>query len=166
MVLFRNERRMNFQVNGLPVAFHPGTDQFRIIAGSESLGGRLLIVEIVIRAGSEPPLRRHRHEDLLIFVVDGLLTFHVDGQQHPASTGTCLVVPKGCAHGFDVDSETARLLMVLAPAGAEELIVQLFESPEVRGGSSPDDSCEVIEHLVATAARYGVDITGPAPGPA
>ena len=163
MVLIRNERRMDIGVNGLPVVSDRGRDQFRIIAGGQALGGRLLIVEIVIRAGSEPPLRRHRHEDLLMFVVDGRLTFHVDGQQQPASVGTCLVVPKGCAHGFVVDSESARLLMVLSPAGAEELIVQLFESPEVQGGFFRDGSCEVIDHLVTTAARYDVEITGPPP---
>lgn len=99
-----------------------------------------------------------------MFVLDGRLTFHVDGHQHPASAGTCLVVPKGCAHGLVVDSESARLLMVLSPAGAEELILELFESPEVHGGFSQHGSCEGIDHLVTTAARYDVDITGPPPG--
>ena len=155
---------MDLQAQELPVVSQPGGDQFRIIAGSDALGSRLLVVETVVRAGSEPPLRRHRHEDLLMFVLDGRLTLHIDGQQQPASPGTCLVVPKGCAHGFVVDTDTARLLLVLAPAGAEELLVELFGSPGVERGSAGDDSCEGIDHLVTTAARYGVDITGPVPG--
>jgi hypothetical protein len=44
--------------------------------------------------------------------------------------------------------------------------VQLFESPGVHDRAAGDGSCEVIDHLVTTAARYGVDITGPAPGSA
>jgi quercetin dioxygenase-like cupin family protein len=157
---------MNIRVDGPAVVSRQGRDQYRVIAESDALGGRLFIVEFVIKAGSEPPLRRHRHEDLLLFVLDGRLTFHVDGQQHPASPGSSLIVPKGCAHGFVVDSETARLLMVLSPAGAEELIAQLFESPHVYGGSSGVDSCGMIDHLVTTAARYDVEITGPPPGAA
>lgn len=157
---------MDTRVDGSAVLSDCGRDQFRVIAEGDDLDGRLFIVEFVIRAGSEPPLRRHRHEDLLLFVLDGRLTFHVDGQQHPASAGSSLIVPKGCAHGFVVDSETARLLMVLSPAGAEELIAALFESPGVHGGPLADDSCEAIDHLVTTAARYDVEITGPPPGAA
>ncbi len=150
----------------VPVGADPAGEQFRIIAGSEALEGRLLIVECVIRAGSEPPLRRHQHEDLLLFVLDGQVTFHVDGQLSHAGPGSSLIVPKGCAHGFVVNLETARLLMVMSPAGAEELMVQLFESPVPHDGLSPDRACEEIDTLVTTAARYGVEITGPAPGQA
>lgn len=156
---------MNHHANDLPVVSQPGTDQFRIIAGDHDLGSRMLIVEIVLRAGSEPPLRRHRNEDLLMFVLDGRMTLHVDSQRHPASPGTCLVVPKGCAHGFVVESEAVRLLIVAAPAGAEELLVQMFDTPVVWGNaSSADGSCEGIDQLVTMAARYDVEITGPPPG--
>lgn len=165
MLLTRNERQMYPQANDLPVVSQPGKEQFRIIAGDDALGDRMLIVEIVITAGSEPPLRRHRNEDLLMFVLDGRLTLHVDGKQQPGSPGTCLVVPKGCAHGFVVDSETARLLLVLAPAGSEELLAELFADPDGDDAPSRKDSCEEIDHLVTTAARYGVDITGPSPRP-
>ena len=158
---------MHTHANDLPVVSQPGKDQFRVIAGDHALGNRMLIVEIVIRVGSEPPLRRHRNEDLLMFVLDGRLTLHVDGEQHPASPGTCLVVPRGCAHGVAVDSESARLLMVVAPAGAEELLVQLFDAPAAQGNDSSDDSsCDGIDQLVTLAARYGVEITGPPPGSA
>lgn len=154
---------MDIKIDGPAGVAEQCRDQFRVIAESDDLGGRLFIVEFVIQAGSEPPLRRHRHEDLLLFVLDGRLTFHVDGQQHPASPGGSVIVPKGSAHGFTVESRSARLLMVLSPAGAEELISQLFGSPKVHSGLSGDDSCEVIDQLVTTAARYDVEITGPPP---
>jgi quercetin dioxygenase-like cupin family protein len=104
-----NEKSMNARINELPILSDPTSDRFEVLAGSGEPGGHVLLAEIHVRKGSEPPLRRHRHEDLLMYVLDGCLTFEIEGQRQPAARGSWVVVPKGCAHGFVVDSVTANM---------------------------------------------------------
>ena len=72
---------MNARIIGLLTMLESSKDQFRIISRSSEFDGRLSLPEIVIKRASEPPLDRHRHEDLAVYVLDRHLTFHIDGQQ-------------------------------------------------------------------------------------
>lgn len=141
-------------------------DPVRIILGSDESDGRISLVEVVGRRGSVPPLRRHQHEDLLVYIVDGRLTWHIDGQQFLATSGSCILLPRGSEHGYTIQSETAHLLILLTPAGSEAGLVELFGSAHGMSPTAAEGSCEAIERMVTIAARYGVDITGPPPGAA
>ena len=156
---------MSVRITELSTASDPTSDRFQVLAGSGEPGSDMLLAKIQVRKGSEPPLRRHRHEDLLMYVLDGCLTFEIEGQRQPASRGSWVVVPKGSAHGFIVDSVTARILMIVTPAGAEEHLAQLFGPGVGPDGGPSNGSSATFDRLVTTAARYGVDITGPAPTP-
>jgi hypothetical protein len=52
-------------------------------------------------------------------------------------------------------SETARVLTMFAPAGFEAWYGEVRTAAPWSGA---------VEHIVATAARYGCEITGPHPG--
>ncbi len=72
-----------------------------------------------------------------------------------------MLLPRGIEHGFILASEEAKLLLLLAPAGLEgyfkelsQPVAQLHAPPDA--GTMPD-----VEQMVTTAARYGVEITGP-----
>ncbi len=64
-------------------------------------------------------------------------------------------LPKGSEHTFSVKSEQARLLVMLVPAGLEGYYQELGVPT-----GQPEEEVSV-ERQVATAARYGVEITGP-----
>jgi quercetin dioxygenase-like cupin family protein len=135
----------------------------RVILGSGDSGGRIGLAEIIARRGDEPPLHRHRREDLAIYVLAGQVTFVVDGQRVPVSSGSCVFLPRGSEHGYAIESETAHLLVVLTPAGAEGYLSELQGSALTGAAIARDGSSEAIERLVATAARHDIDITGPSP---
>ncbi len=152
---------MNARIIGPLAAPGPGWDHVRILSGSIDVGNRVSVTERIARRGHEPPLHRHRHEDLLIYIVDGHLRFQIDGRHFPAGPGSCVLLPRGTEHGYAIDSEVARLLVILTPGGAEGYLTELHEAAMA---STDADSSEAIERLVASAARYGIDITGPPPG--
>ncbi|MDQ3539355.1 MAG: cupin domain-containing protein, partial [Chloroflexota bacterium] len=112
----------------------------------------------------------HSREDELVFVLDGRVTFHVASERIEGSPGACVVVPRGSEHGYVIESNHARLLVVLAPAeqGVEEWIGEMSRCGNGRAVGS-DSGAEAalaeqdIERLVARAARHGVEITGPRP---
>lgn len=119
----------------------------------EATGGRLAVVELREVRGHEPPRHLHAGEDEVVYVLEGELTVYVGEAVQRAAAGTCLFLPRGTDHGYAVESTVARLLVVLAPGGGEGFVGEVDSSS---GG-------EGVEWLIATAARYGVAITGPAP---
>ncbi len=60
----------------------------------------------------------HADEDDSFYVLEGELTFSVDGEEVVAGPGTFVLVPPGVPHGFaNRGDEVARCLNVHAPAG-------------------------------------------------
>ena len=121
-------------------------------------GGRVAILQRVERRGAELPLHLHNREEEIVYVLEGALTYYVEAETHHASAGTCVFLPRGIEHTFVVESDEARLLVMVVPAGLEGFYGELEGSAI---GAASD-----LEWLVTVAARYGVEITGPPPGTA
>ena len=141
-----------------------GDSSVTILAAPEMTEGRIALIELRGRHGSGPPLHRHSREDELIYVLDGQVTFYLAGERIEGAAGTWVFLSRGSAHGYTIESGTARLLVVLVPAerGIEECIRALSHHAIDPAGEDPASGWD-IERLVTTAARYGVEITGPRP---
>jgi quercetin dioxygenase-like cupin family protein len=129
-----------------------------ILVNAEMSANRLAVIESVERPNSEPPRHRHHWEDELLYIIEGEVTVLVDGSWQKAVAGTAVVIPRGAEHTFVVLSETARLLTVFTPAGFEGFYREMSHT------TLPQGNGRNIEQWVATAARYGCEITGPHPG--
>jgi quercetin dioxygenase-like cupin family protein len=144
----------------------PDSDRSRTIATGDAFAARLALAELIVHHGNEPPLHRHHHEDLVVYVVDGALTFHIDGRSEHVTAGSCVFLPRGTEHGYTILSGRAHLLVILAPGGAEGYLATLHDPDRARLATVDDEPGEAIERLIALAARHGIDIAGPPPGPA
>lgn len=131
---------------------HPG---LVLITGAET-SGRLGLIEVAARRGTEPPRHVHHWEDEIVYLLEGALVFSLDGEEIRCAEGNCLVLPAGREHTYRVESEEVRLLVMVVPAGLERLYQELGQ---LSAGGGP-----IVEQLIAAAARYGVEITGPPPG--
>ena len=79
------------------------------------------IIEIV--AGRELEAHVHADEDDAFYILEGELTFVLDGEDVAAPAGTFVLVPPGVEHGFRNDtSEAVRILNIHAPAGFDRRI--------------------------------------------
>jgi len=81
-----------------------------------------------VRAGDEPPMHTHTREDETLYVVEGAITAYVGGEKIEVEAGSYAALPKNVPHGLTVRGQEARLLITLAPAGAEYLFVPRDES--------------------------------------
>lgn len=131
------------------------SNRWNVLVGAQQTGGRFAVIETVQCHGAAPPRHIHTREDELIYVLEGHVSFERDGESLDGPAGTWLFLPRGSEHTFAVQSEEARLLVLLAPAGLEDSIGELARPAD------PVDNPPLVEKLVATAARYGVSITGP-----
>ena len=77
----------------------------------------LAVIEIQARRGG-PPAHRHKDEDDAFYILEGELTFGVEGEEVVAGPGTFVLVPPGVEHTFRNDGDTpVRMVNVHAPAG-------------------------------------------------
>ncbi len=81
-------------------------------------GGDFSLMERMVPPGGRRPLP-HRHVNCseAFWVLDGRVTFVLDGVEQPGGPDDFLLVPRGAGHTFGNDGdEPARLLVLHAPA--------------------------------------------------
>jgi mannose-6-phosphate isomerase-like protein (cupin superfamily) len=81
-------------------------------------GGDFSLMERTLPPGGRtPPAHRHTNCSEAFFVLDGVITFWLDGEQLSGGPGDFLLVPRGAAHTFGNRSpDLARLLVLHSPA--------------------------------------------------
>jgi quercetin dioxygenase-like cupin family protein len=97
------------------------------LAGEES-GGDWAVVEWRVRAGDDPPIHTHTREDETLYVLEGAITAFVGDERIEVEAGSYAALPKDVPHGLTVRGDEARLLITLAPAGAEYFLVPRDEN--------------------------------------
>ena len=109
------------------------------------------IVELVIapRFIAAPP-HVHRREDETSYLLEGDLTSLVGERIVDVSVGSFVFMPKGIPHTFwNPGNESARLLLIISPAGLEKYFTELSRLFG-NGGLA-------ISGIMALAAKYGLE---------
>lgn len=139
-------------------------DVYRFLATGEETNGKYATFEAMVPPGSGPPPHIHSREEESFFVLEGEMTFQLGEKRFIAGEGTFLNMPVGSLHCFKNESDkVARLLISIAPAGLEQMFVEVGIPLSEDVESAPSPSCEDIERLFEAAPRYGVEIHTPRP---
>jgi quercetin dioxygenase-like cupin family protein len=138
-----------------------GGGVFTIKATAAETGGSLFIFEDTMAEGKVTPLHIHPDEEEVVYVTEGELLIHVDGQNHRLAAGGLCVAPRGVPHAFLVISKGARALFTLSPGKAESFY---------RGASEPataaTDSSGAVDFgrvRMSAETNGGMQIIGPPP---
>ena len=117
-------------------------------ASAEETGGSLLVFEDHLSQGKATPLHIHPNEDEALYVLEGELLVHIDGDDHRVGPRGFAFAPRGVPHAFLVTSPEARILCLETPASAEAFY---------RGASKPlgDDSERARFGRLRKGARVG-----------
>ncbi len=131
-------------------------------AAAEQTAGAYSIIEDLAPKGSGTPLHRHREDDEAFYVLEGEMTFYL-GNDRPirTSTGSFVHIPGGTVHAFQVDSETARYLIITTPQH-ERFYRAIAEPAPTR--TIPPEAPMDTERIGAACEAYGVEGVGPWPG--
>lgn len=101
--------------------------------------------------------------DETIYMLEGELLFHIDGQDRNARAGDTVAVSRGTPHAFVAVSETARFLMLNAP-GAHDGFFRAAGFPatdrDFENAPPPNH-----ERTMAAAGEAGIELLGPPPFP-
>lgn len=129
-------------------------------SGSQTNGG-VGVSEWHAPRGHGSPLHVHRREDEWFYVLEGELTFWVDGVVTVAGAGSFVFGPRNIPHTFLVTSDDARFLLATEPGGFEDFVRAMSvaaDTPTLPPSSVQPPTPDV---LGATAAEYGIEIIGP-----
>ena len=135
---------------------------YEVRVSSEETGGAQTVIEMLIPPGFGPPAHKHPGTET-VYVLEGTLTYHIDGQDHEGKPGSVFHIPAGTTECFEpTGKENLRVLVTYAPGGIENFfaeageIAQKHELPP-RSNEAPD-----IERIIAIGQKHGMDILPPA----
>jgi quercetin dioxygenase-like cupin family protein len=100
-------------------------------ATAEETDGAFMLFEDHMPQGKTTPLHAHANENETLYVLEGEILVHIDGQNHRLGPRGIAVAPRGVPHAFLVTSPTARVLCLQTPGSAEAFY---------RGASEPVDA--------------------------
>lgn len=134
-------------------------DKYVFLATGEQTGGAYCLAESVVPPGGGPPPHVHTREDEAFYVLEGEITFTVDGRTIVGTAGTFLQAPRGTPHAFKNNSAApARMLVQCSPAGFEKFMAEFAtELPSPDSPPVPPSHAE-IEKLLRVAPNYGIEM--------
>ncbi len=135
-----------------------GETSTHFLATGALTGGAFGLVEETAKRGMSVPLHRHDLDVESFYVLGGSITFYLGNQAASlAGPGAFVHIPGGVIHGFRVESDTARYLILTTPRHVEFYRAITASSPETAiEGDVIDKACQ----------EYGITFLGSLPEPA
>jgi quercetin dioxygenase-like cupin family protein len=136
-------------------------DVYRFLATGAETDGKYALLEATVFPGGGPPPHVHSREEESFYILEGEITFTIDGNRQVATAGMFANMPVGTPHSFRNESpQPARMLISVAPAGLEQMFLEVGV-PVVPGAAPLPPTEAEIARLLAAAPRYGVEIRLP-----
>jgi quercetin dioxygenase-like cupin family protein len=137
-------------------------DVYRFLVTGEETNGKYALFEGIVPPGGGPPPHVHTREVEGFYVLEGEITFTIDGERVVATAGMSANMPVGTPHSFKNESnKPAKMLITVAPAGLEKLFFEVGAAVPRGAITAPPPTPEEIEKLLAVAPRYGIEIRLP-----
>ena len=134
---------------------------FSFPARATDTGGALAVMEMLCQRGGEPPVHTHTREDEAFYLLDGAMTFRAGEKTFSAEPGSFVFLPRGVPHGFVFESETVRMLSILAPGGLDDYFVADSVPAPVTQLPPALEGPRDVEKMLRQLADYGVQVVGP-----
>jgi len=134
-------------------------DVYRFLAMSEDTDGKYTLWEAIVPPGGGPPPHVHSREEEGFYILEGEITFTINGARVVATAGMFANMPVGTPHSFKNESnKPAKMLISVAPAGLEEMFFEVGVLLAEGATTALPPTKEEIEKLLTIAPKYGIEI--------
>ncbi len=137
-------------------------DVYRFLVTGDDTNGKYALWEAIVPPGGGPPPHVHSREEEGFYVLEGEITFTVNGERIVATEGMFANMPVGTPHSFKNESERpAKMLISVAPAGLEKMFFEVGVPVAQGATTAAPPTKDEIEKLLAVAPTYGIEIRLP-----
>lgn len=138
-----------------------GATSTYFLADGEGTAGAFALVDERATRGESVPLHRHPGDMESFYVIEGEITLYVDDRPGVrAGAGAFAHIPGGVVHGFRVESDEARYLILTTPRHGE--FYRAITLPSGAGGVPPPES-EDGPDIRRASSEYGIEFVAPLP---
>ena len=137
-------------------------DVYSFLATGEDTNGKYALWEAIVPPGGGPPPHVHSREEEGFYILEGEITFTVNGERIVAKAGTFANMPVRTPHSFKNESDRpAKMLLSVAPAGLEQMFFECGVPLAEGATTALPPTKDEIEKLLAIAPKYGIEIRLP-----
>src|SRR5262249_28418496 len=87
-------------------------DVYRFLATGEDTNGKYALWEAIVPQGGGPPLHVHSREEEGFYVLEGEITFTINGERVVAVAGMFANMPVGTPHSFKNESSKPAKMLI------------------------------------------------------
>lgn len=135
----------------------PGNSVTWFKASGNSTNGLFTLVEESASCGESAPIHLHEQDEESFYLLDGEITFFLGSDPgRRASAGSFVHIPRGLAHGFRIESEQARYLILTTPQHGN------FYRAITRPVESPGDSFPPVtgDEIGQACEQFAIEFVG------
>ena len=132
-----------------------GVDYRLMVHGAET-DGHMAVLRMEMQPTRGPIAHSHEHEDVFIYMLDGLLELRVDQRAVRVGPDRLILLPRGSPHAFHAGvSDMTHALLILSPAGAEAFVLEASSAARRQPAAR---SVSIDPRVAALAAEFGIDL--------
>jgi mannose-6-phosphate isomerase-like protein (cupin superfamily) len=115
------------------------------------------IVDHRVPSGYAPPPHVHSEQDEVFYIISGQFDVRCGDQSWEAGPGDLVFLPRQVPHSFTVSGDgPGRTLLINAPAGFADVIVELGQSTTELEIPNPDVAPPSPDRIAAVAEAHGI----------
>ena len=155
-------RQHRIKVNASEETIKIGPIGIRFLLTGDDSSGSVSVFEILVPVGQKLAAPAHKNDayEEILYGIEGILTWTVDGTPIEVGPGQALCIPRGAVHRFDnLGSEYVKQLVVISPAiMGPAYFREAAEVIDAAGGGPPDR-----KKMIDVFRRHGMTLAMPPP---
>ncbi|MBZ0262988.1 MAG: quercetin 2,3-dioxygenase [Hyphomicrobiales bacterium] len=138
-----------------------GDTSTHFLATGKETNDAFCLVDERAKRGEAVPLHRHAKDMESFYVLEGEISLFIDNQPGArAAAGSFAHIPGGTVHGFRVESDTARYLIMTTAHHGE--FYRAITLPSLVGGLPPGQGVS-DDTINEACGKYGIEFIGALP---
>jgi quercetin dioxygenase-like cupin family protein len=154
--------QLTTRVNPSQETIKIGPLEIRFLLTRDDSNGNLSVFEVLVPAGQKLAAPAHKNDayEEMLYGIEGVLTWTVDGTPIEVGPGQALCIPRGAVHRFDnFGSEDVKQLAVISPAIMGPAYFREAAQVIAAAAGGPPDRVKMTEVF----RRHGMTVAPPPP---